>query len=175
MTIEFTEAKEQKTIYTYNYLYQSAKLSFQQAIDNKYGRLYNYINSIVMAAFTLEAYLNHCGAELVPFWENIEKIKIQDKLNVICHLFELKIDKSKRPFQTMYDLIKIRNLFAHGRTETISAESDTGPIQTKWESKCNKKDVGKFLTDLEVVIRQIHKKAFDDQNPFLILATGFAG
>ena len=90
----------------------------------------------------------------------------------------MEFDKSIRPFQTIYELIKIRNLLAHGRTETITAENETEPIQTKWQSKCNKKDIEKYLIDLEKVIRKIHKISFKDDicedDPFLILEIGFA-
>jgi hypothetical protein len=174
MEYEMKSLDEKKIVYTYCYLYESAKLSFQQGFKYKYGRLYNYLNSITMAAFTLEAYLNHCGEELISYWEDIERISVQKKLNVICNTISLKIDKSKRPFKTIYEIIKIRNLLAHGRTETIIADTVSGPIQTKWESKCNKSDVEKYLHDLEEIIRKIHKKAFNEINPFIVLAVGFA-
>ncbi len=123
-----------------------------------------------MSAFTFEAYLNHCGEKLISHWKDIERINVQKKLNIICSTISLKIDKSQRPFQTIFELIKIRDLLAHARTETIIADiNELEQIHTKWGSKCNKADVEKYLNDLVEVILKIHRKAFNEGDPFLLL------
>ncbi len=77
----------ERTIYTYNYLHQAADWSLEQAHKNEEGRFYNCMSSIILSAFCIEAYLNHVGQEILPYWdEEIKKgLSIKNKLKIICH------------------------------------------------------------------------------------------
>jgi hypothetical protein len=126
--IKIRETTQERTIYNYSYLYQAALFSFKQAKDKVEGRTYYYLISIVMLAYAFEAYLNHCGEKLIDHWEDIEKIKTINKFKILLKTLNINnLEKSKRPYQTVKDLIKVRNLLAHARTEILTSKGDKFP------------------------------------------------
>ena len=170
--VQIQESVKTRIIYNYSYLYQASLFSFKLSQENEYGRLYYYLNSIVMISFTFEAYLNHCGENILEYWEDIDRVKTINKLNIILKTLSINLDKSKRPYQTIKDLIKIRNLLAHARTEIISHRLDRFP-DSEWEKRCNKKTIKKYISDVESIIKMIHKKAFKEEEPFSVLSFGY--
>src|SRR5262245_32361662 len=89
------------------------------------GNFYTSMMSVVATPFFLEAYLNHIGAELFPYWEQIErKLAPLDKLTMITHKIKLKPkpDMGKSPYQSFGKVFGFRNIMAHGKTETITGE-----------------------------------------------------
>ena len=173
LMVRFREAIQERTIYNYSYLYQASLLSLKNAQEKKYGNTYNYLISIIMLAFTFEAYLNHCGEHVIEHWDDIERIKTISKLNIITKTLKINLDKSKKPYRTIKDLIKIRNMLAHARTEILTSKGDRYP-DSEWEKNCNAKVVRKYFSSVEEIIKKIHNKAFGDINPFIILSTGIS-
>ena len=71
-------------------------------------------------AFAFEAYLNHVGAEELPFWDEIDRISHEKKLTVLSKHLRFTKDLSRRPLQTILELFKLRDALAHGRTEKLT-------------------------------------------------------
>ena len=42
------------------------------------------MSSLLLTAFTFEAYLNYLGSEIIKFWDEIESIKVMQKYKVLC-------------------------------------------------------------------------------------------
>jgi hypothetical protein len=74
--------------------------------------------SILFSAFTFEAALNHVGAKLVPYWDELERLPWRSKLNVIASCLNIEPDFGRRPYQTLLGLFRFRDATAHGRDES---------------------------------------------------------
>lgn len=105
---------------TYAHLRHSNQIVIDLIEARAKGCYYHSITSIVLSAFTMEAYCNHIGVIKVKKWEAIEFTPIVDKINFICGQFDLCVDWSSGPWQAVGEAIKLRNHMAHGESETVS-------------------------------------------------------
>ena len=114
---------------TYAAIFHTAWHLLDMAERHELGRLLNLQAATVFFAFTFEAYLNHVGAEELPFWEEIERISYMQKLMVLSKHLGFAKDLSKPPLQTIVQLFKLRDALAHGRTQklTIKTTSKSHP------------------------------------------------
>ena len=79
--------------------------------------------SLIVAAFKLEAYLNHIGQRIFKCWDDLERLSPQEKLNVIAQKLGVQKDDIKRPFQTVSQLFHIRNEVAHDKSVSLQSEN----------------------------------------------------
>jgi len=114
---------------TYAWLRHTAHHLLDSAKENPSGALLNLQAAAVFCAFTFEAYLNHVGAEEIPFWEEIDRISHAKKLRVIARQLNLRLDFGTPPFQVIRELFDLRNSLAHCRTQSIELtyETDSEP------------------------------------------------
>ncbi|MEE9202147.1 MAG: hypothetical protein V3U31_02995 [Dehalococcoidia bacterium] len=156
----------ERSVHTHVYLYSAATWAWDQAEGTEEGRFYNCMSSIILSAFCIEAYLNHIGSELLPYWDDdIKKgLSIQSKLKIVCCHVNLVPDFSRRPFQSFKAIVKFRNLLAHAVTEKVS-EKSTQPVrdemrvkypETWWEKQSNLLVAKRWLSDTESIINAIH-------------------
>ena len=172
----------ERSVHTYGYLHSASQWALEQAEDNVEGSFYNYMSSIILSAFCIEAYLNHIGSELLPYWDEDIKtgLSVKNKFKIICHHLNLAPDYSRPPFHSLTDIIKYRNLMAHAETKKLSDKctqvvSDDEPVQypeTWWEKHTNLKTAKRWLNDTESMITEIHKAAGKGDIPFGILSIG---
>lgn len=171
-------------IRTYAYLLSGAKsevASSQQPELSESEQLYKSINSILLTAFFVEAYLNHVGAVKVRSWNILEKkLSPKEKLEIISREIELKTDFSREPFQTFKQVFEIRNLLAHGKTENLQKTSessvsidDWGSLQSNWNKKCTPGNSQNWLQHMESLAKTIHGAANLDVNDFYTFSVGF--
>lgn len=125
-TVETTYDVESKT---YAAIFHTAWHLLDIAERHETGRLLNLQAATVFFAFAFEAYLNHVGAEELPFWDEIDRISHRKKLAVLSKHLGFTKDTSKRPLQTILQLFEVRNALAHGRTQslTTTTSSETPP------------------------------------------------
>ena len=172
----------ERSIYTYGYLHSAARWSLEQAEMTEEGSFFNCMSSIILSAFCIEAYLNHIGSELLPYWDDEFKkgLSIQNKLKIICHHINLVPDFSRRPFQSFNQIVKFRNIMAHATTEKISdkgiqtirdGERVSYP-ETWWEKHSNLHFAKQWLADTESIITTIHQSSGQESIPFGILGFG---
>ena len=172
----------ERSVYTYGYLLSAATWALEQAEGTEEGSFYNCMSSIILSAFCIEAYLNHIGSELLPYWDDEVKkgLSIQNKLKIICHHINLVPDFSRRPFQSFNQIVKFRNIMAHATTEKISdkgtqiirdGERVSHP-ETWWEKHSNLKFAKQWLADTNFIITTIHQSGGQEGIPFGILGFG---
>jgi hypothetical protein len=127
--------------------------------------------SMVFSAFTVEACLNHIGANRTTFWSSVErKLSPPDKLDLLANLFGLKIDFSKRPFQTFKRMFRLRDALAHGKTESITEESTQllregehpKMPMTNWEKEINLRNAKIYFEDTKAIFQILCDKATMD-------------
>jgi hypothetical protein len=114
---------------TYAAIFHTAWHLLDRGERHELGRLLNLQAATVFFAFAFEAYLNHVGAEELPFWDEIDRISYKKKLTVLSKHLGFTKDVSKPPLQTILQLFELRNALAHGRTQnlTIKKTSESLP------------------------------------------------
>jgi hypothetical protein len=169
-----------KTVYTYVYLNIVAEEARARA-KNEEGRFYNCMTAELFSAFCLEAYLNHIGAQKIPYWESVEKkLGPTEKLEMICYEIGLKPDFGRRPFQSFRVLFQLRNSLVHGKTEYLEQsdeqflEDEEQPklLDIKWKSLINLDTANQFSEDTKEIIEKIHLKSGIRRGPFNTPETG---
>ncbi len=141
------------------------------------GSKWLWMGSHIFTAFSFEAYLNHIGQKLFACWDIFETgISPEGKLAILCERLGIDLPKDKRPRQTVRKLIQFRNKLAHGKTVRIPQEGlrdadeyleefiGKRPLAV-WEEYCTEKNVMRAREDIEKVLRLIHGKANQENDP----------
>lgn len=167
---------EKRVAFTWKYLHDSALFFIRQAdeFDRDDESVFYYcMSSILSAAFCVEAYLNHVGKELFPFWKDLERqLNTKGKIQLIAHheSVGVSLDFSCRPDQSLVDLRKFRDQLVHGKTAERSIERHVGErsssLMPYWEELCTLENAKRFLSDVESVISKIHGRLYDNESPF---------
>ncbi len=166
----------ERTVNTCVSLSIASRHYLDRACAKEDGSFYDVMGSLLFSAFTLEAYLNHLGSMTIGHWDYLERLRPQEKLELLSNILDYKIDYSKRPFQTINILFNFRNEVAHGKTETVKVDkvvklSQRDSIkdpQTKWEKYCTLTNAQKANKDVGDIVSILHKKA-DIEGPSLAL------
>lgn len=162
----YVEAK--RTIPTYTTLRAVSWYAFQLAKADERARLNHLMTSMVFAAFTLEAYLNHVGSIRIKFWPPLKrKLGPRQKLEVITADLSFTPDMGTRPWQTFKSIFKLRDLLVHAQTETLPFEGEvtigpTGEVPvplTVWEEFMTMELGQRFLDDTKSMITELAGKA----------------
>lgn len=161
------EGKRQ--IYPYVYLYEAADFLIEQAEKSQEGSFYNCMSAIICSAFCIEAYLNHAGSILLPYWDDKIKrdLSTESKLKIVCHHLGLEADLGKPPFQSFTALFKFRTAVAHATTETLTDRRVQKVVKFSkveypkawWEKQCTLKTAERLLADTKSMIETISKAA----------------
>ncbi|KAA3609679.1 MAG: hypothetical protein D8M58_21540 [Calditrichaeota bacterium] len=150
-----------KTVYPHFDLNVASMNALRDAkkTDNKYERFHYIMTSMLFCSFTIEAYINHVGNTRLNFWGSIKKnIGPQEKLEILASIFNYKLDKGKKPFQTLKSIIKFRNLMVHAQSEVISDYTDKNNPETplsNWEKMVTQKNAENYSNDTIEMLRII--------------------
>lgn len=131
------------------------------------GSYYTTMASIIFSAFTFEAYLNDIGEELIPYWNEIDRLSINKKCNVICKCCGIEFEKGTRPYQTYYQLFKFRNSLAHGRSKILTSTNCVSSydeykdleLKTDEEEFCTIENAEIVREDIKQIIYKIHESS----------------
>jgi len=126
--------------------------------------------SLVFRAFYLEALLNWLGQHLIPHWNYLERLKPREKLDLLNDLIHVTPDYGSRPWQIVKELFAFRNYLAHGKPESLNAESVEDlndvldgklgePIQTEWERFCSEETAVRAKEDVEKIATLLYEAA----------------
>ncbi len=171
-------AKE-RTVRTYVELWHTSSCLLKKGQDNEKASFHQFMASLVFTAFTLEAYLNHIGAQIFTSWNDLERLSPKEKLNVIAEKLNVQVDYGKRPWQIMKRLFGFRNDIAHGKSVKIKSEEVILLINhtdedihnfvlTSWEKFCTERNALKAREDVENIIQAIHAASgIKSEYPFM--------
>src|SRR5262245_8616799 len=174
------EIKHEGTFYTYSYLLNGAENAIETAREYPTGGNYQFASAILFCAFAIEAHLNHIGEEKLECWADIEKkLGPEQKLDLIAELIAFKVDRSRRPFQSIREIFKFRNYFAHGRTESIERTiHDESPLRSPVPlfdpeilEQLNEEYVGRLYDDTIEMITVLHKAAGFEESEIWMIAS----
>ena len=159
---------------TFAELSHAADVLMQTAQEYLRGNLYTALSSLLLRAFTFEAYLNHLGERHLKLWDSTKQLRWFDKFNKICKRLNFAPDTSARPYSTLRLLFNFRNLMAHGKSETINEEIDVNSKdadryywpRTEWEKFCTLENVVRAKEDITAIVIELHKQAGLSDDPF---------
>jgi len=165
--------KGEREVRTYSELHHATRMLIKTSHEHIPGNAYTVMSALILEAFTFEAYLNHLGERHFNLWTEDERIPWRQKFDMIRDKVDLKrIDGTRRPYSTLYQLFWFRNVLAHGRTETFREEFQVAePPPLAWP----KSDWEKYLThdnaivgreDVETIIHKLHSMAGLGDHPF---------
>jgi len=160
-------------IYTHEYLWRISNLMISKAKSNEKQANYFRFSALLMSYMAFEAFINFCGYVLLPSaWEN-EKEYFKDKRKQKKDIIEAKIsklleeltdfvwEKDKRPYQSIKELKKFRDMIAHGKVKAYEYEtfSTKDASHIKWEAAWDKfvtvKKVDMFLNDIKAFCQSL--------------------
>jgi hypothetical protein len=154
-------------------LWQTTQHLLQVAKTGQTGFLLQLQASAAFHAFTFEAYLNHVGSEEIDFWEEIERSSHSHKLSVLAKHLKFPCDLGQRPFQTLRNLVELRNALAHGKTTAIDLEVETSKTPSEdaaWcllpREKLTCEDLERYSEDLREAVKKINQ-ARRQPDPYL--------
>lgn len=183
MAVQTVQVEAERTVIIHVYLHSAARLALKQAEKSEEGQFFNVMNSLISSAFCIEAYFNFVGERVIPHWEIIErKLSPKEKLDLICACIDLQDIKGKTAYHSFHRAFKFRNLVAHGRSETVrgswierrESENPREYPETEWEKLCTVKTAKTVLSDVETLVRLLHKKAGLGGDPFGSLGHGMS-
>lgn len=163
-----------RDVRTFAELSHAANTLMRTAREYRRGNLYTALSSLLLRAFTFEAYLNHLGERHLTLWNAGELLGWRKKFAKIRLRLNFTPDESARPYSTLRPLFEFRKLMAHGRSETIIEEREVDsqdadkcfwPL-TEWEKFCTFENVERAKQDITAIIRELHKHAGFSDDPF---------
>jgi hypothetical protein len=165
------QVTKKRTVHMYSELWHASACVLEAACREPRGAAWQYLSSVVLTAFTFEAYLNHAGEHAIACWGDIERLPPLGKFNLLCEILKVDFPKEKttRPLQTISELIEFRNTMAHGRTGEVEArpakrdinnlldrQLGDRPLQD-WERRIKTAAFAKRAReDVKVVLEQLH-------------------
>ena len=158
------KVEAERTVFTYVRLMQASSHALEDGNAREEGSFYEWMTAGVFAAFSLEAYLNHLGPRRFQCWDELERLSVEAKLSLILEDLKQQPDFSRRPFQTVRDVLRFRNQLALGRTQLVKETSIQKLLprerprypELPWESQCTKEAAQRFASDVCAVISQLH-------------------
>lgn len=75
---------KERTVYMYSELWHASSCVLEAGLCNPRGSSWQFLSSIVLTAFTFEAYLNHVGPQVIACWESLERLPPQAKFELLC-------------------------------------------------------------------------------------------
>src|SRR5690606_18990542 len=169
----------EREVRTFADLNHGADVLLRFAQSEPRGSYYTTMASLLLRAFTFEAYLNHLGAKLLPFWDNVDSIRVMDKYAVLCGHLKIQPNMGVRPYQTLRNLFKYRNSIAHGKSvilrETKEVSSSSEPHEhtpkADWEEYATQENAERAQADVSEIVKELHKTAGLGDHPFMHAAS----
>lgn len=164
------------TTNTYVYCRIAACDALKKAQEEQQGWLYFAMMAGVFAAFTVEGYLNHLGQKQVRDWSEFErKLGPREKLLLLRDMLHLPVDMTRRPFQTLSDMLRLRDALAHGKTLTVRCDRVVGDPgdetarypQPDWKKLCSLRSIERMIEDAEKIVRHLCAECGSKRDPFM--------
>jgi hypothetical protein len=184
MRLRGYQPPQENTPRAHVYCWIAARKALKQAKQQESGRFYACMTAGVFSAFTIEAFLNHLGQRRVQEWNALErKLGPQEKLILLKQMLHFSADTSKRPFQTLRDILRLRNSLAHGKTDTVDtnlivddpSEEAVRYPKPDWMKLCSLSSVTRMVEDAEAMARDLNTQSGSKRDPFASPGHGSSG
>jgi len=111
-----------RSLHTYAELWLASNFLLHVGVRTPQGAANQFLASLLLTAFSFEAYLNHIGPESLACWDEVERLPPLAKLELLAETLGVQLPKSvgRRPLQTVHKLFAFRNSVAHGRSSELT-------------------------------------------------------
>src|SRR6266705_1616098 len=75
-----------RVVHTYAELWYASECVLQLGERERTGSSFQFLSSIILTAFSLEAFLNHVGPTVLSSWGRLERVSWRAKLDLLCEL-----------------------------------------------------------------------------------------
>ena len=180
---------KKRTIHTYAELWHASYCVLQSGLTIAEGSSWQFLSSLVLTAFSFEAYLNHVGAKTFECWEDLDRLPPLAKLELLSEALSVKFPNGPgaRPLQTVSKLFTFRNAIAHGRTGEVKYEPVTldltkyekeyrAPLLANWEQLIQSEEFAlSAREDVEEVMRIVQSGRKDSTDNLFTTGMGSYG
>jgi hypothetical protein len=180
---------KRRTVHTYAELWHASDCLLKAGIENERGSSWQFLSSLMLTAFTFEAYLNHVGAATFKCWPDIDQLPPRSKLQLLCEELGVEFPEGygTRPLQTISKLLNFRNTLAHGRSVEIEAKpllrttenyhtAYREELLTDWEDLIQTDEFAvRARDDVRTVLERIHGARRDDKEHLFTFGLGLHG
>lgn len=112
-----TRQRQRRSDFTYTFLQSAAHESITRLGSKESNPENACLVAMLLAALTMEAFLNHIGPSLAACWDYIERfMSPREKLRLVLDACDYRPDRGRRPYQTFSEMFEFRTLIVHGRT-----------------------------------------------------------
>lgn len=165
------------TFYSHTYFFKTSEIMLEHARSKKEGGFYYCLVSIVFTAFTIEAFINHCGAHLDSRWNDWDKSKrpkFKDKLKKL----DVCLGEHANDIQKVF---YIRDYVAHGRPDFVFYETVSPSVKmeellvTEFEKNITLEKAEYFFEFLKLFMADVSRQSgcnFDEIELFHIFGEG---
>jgi len=130
---------KQRDVHTYAILWSASRRLLEAGESEETGSSWQFLSSLMLTAFSLEAFLNHVGPKVLSSWENLERLRPLEKLELLCEVLGIQLpgDGGQRPQQTIIELLRFRNTLAHGKTHSVASDEhiDVGEVDDHFKRR----------------------------------------
>ncbi len=162
-----------RDVNTFAYLCGANKTIFEGIDEKRAGWIDYCLVSLVLSAFTFEAFLNHLGSRIVPDWQSVDRKPMKEKLKLIAKHLGVQVKHRTDPWRTVTQLQKFRDQIAHGRSESLNDEviraGETkiyeDKPETEWEKFCTEEKARRCFDCVLEAMRVLNVAAGFDEYP----------
>lgn len=113
-----------KRVFFPHTIYLDTAEHFCAALDRKeLVSWYDLMACMATTALSVEAILNTFGHIAIKDFGDFEACTPLAKIRILCEELEIEFDKSRSPFNSILQLLKLRNKFAHPKYKILRFES----------------------------------------------------
>ena len=160
----------ERRVTMYAEMWDGSTILLRRAAPGTEANYWGVMSSLLLAAFTFEAYLNHIGPRLFKTWRRMDRLPVLSKFDIICERLDVAFPVDSRPRTSIQELFHFRNALAHGRSETVSdikvrpfdrvdPEFFADVPMTTWEQLITHESAKRIREDVEGVIRKMNPVA----------------
>ena len=137
---------QERTFLPYH-LYVDSARHFVGELDRKeYESWYDLAAAVTLLAFSIEAIANTIGEHVIEDFKDFESSSAKAKIRLICERLDLSFERTKAPFNDVFELLKLRNHLAHPKFQRLRYESKEMPLA---EAQKLYRELGEPLHDIE--------------------------
>jgi hypothetical protein len=165
----------EREVITYSHMWHTSACLLKKGQEQEAASFHQFMASLVFTAFTLEAYLNHVGPNLLPCWEYLERQNPKEKLRLIAKHLGITVNFGNRPWKIMSELFEFRNTIAHGKSMTFKPsvkvvlleehQTDISMAKTRWELFCTQQNAERARADVEKMVFTLYEAAKSAGHP----------
>ena len=166
------KVNRQRPVHSYAELWHASYCVLDAGQKNPVGSSWQFLSSILLTAFTFEAYLNHIGPHTLEEWAAKERFPLWSKFKHLRKALGVAFESGKgaRPLKTIDEMFTFRDSLAHGRSLELASDKEQSledfekehsdligsQLRTDWEELIRTSVFAeRCREDVEVVIRAL--------------------